>query len=313
MRRESVARQCAFAEGRNRAGGDSVLGQRNHRRRNCSAAAPSGGPMLPPATMPRGFPTGGRVTRRADNSGDEIKFREAKEKFVEPMGTGIFRQRAQATGGNISRAAERVGMYRQSFQQKMRELGISVGDLGLKARGRIAGGRGALPPHWRTNMDADRSDPDDKRALRISPPVLAGLLLSRACCCICSADIIIGFVHSASVARAVAGRRGSRIISLCGGALHGARHHQEPTRGARRVWSPARPIRSPAIRCTSDSTAILLGFAMFFGSAAMLIAPVAILRGDRSNVIPGRADTWSAYSATHTWTTAARPALAVSC
>ena len=33
-----------------------------------------------------------------------------------------------------SRAAERAGMYRQNFQQKMRELGISVDDLGLKAQ-----------------------------------------------------------------------------------------------------------------------------------------------------------------------------------
>ena len=39
----------------------------------------------------------------------------------------------RATGGNISRAAEKAGMYRQSFQQKMRELGISVAELGLKA------------------------------------------------------------------------------------------------------------------------------------------------------------------------------------
>ena len=39
----------------------------------------------------------------------------------------------RSTNGNISRAAEEVGMYRQSFQQKMRELGISVAELGLKA------------------------------------------------------------------------------------------------------------------------------------------------------------------------------------
>ena len=29
--------------------------------------------------------------------------------------------------------AERAGMYRQSFQQKMRELGINVAELGLKS------------------------------------------------------------------------------------------------------------------------------------------------------------------------------------
>ena len=32
-------------------------------------------------------------------------------------------------GGNIKKAAEEVGMYRQSFQQKMRELGLSVEDV----------------------------------------------------------------------------------------------------------------------------------------------------------------------------------------
>jgi DNA-binding NtrC family response regulator len=33
-------------------------------------------------------------------------------------------------GGNITKAAEEVGMYRQNFQQKMRELGIRVDDVG---------------------------------------------------------------------------------------------------------------------------------------------------------------------------------------
>ena len=32
-------------------------------------------------------------------------------------------------GGNISKAAEEVGMYRQNFQQKMRELGISADEI----------------------------------------------------------------------------------------------------------------------------------------------------------------------------------------
>jgi DNA-binding NtrC family response regulator len=33
-------------------------------------------------------------------------------------------------GGNITKAAEDVGMYRQNFQQKMRELGITSEDAG---------------------------------------------------------------------------------------------------------------------------------------------------------------------------------------
>ena len=33
-------------------------------------------------------------------------------------------------GGNITRAADEVGMYRQNFQQKMRELGITPEEIG---------------------------------------------------------------------------------------------------------------------------------------------------------------------------------------
>ncbi len=60
-----------------------------------------------------------------------LKFREAKDKFVSDWEREYFIRALRATGGNISRAAERAGMYRQSFQQKMRELGISVAELGL--------------------------------------------------------------------------------------------------------------------------------------------------------------------------------------
>jgi DNA-binding NtrC family response regulator len=58
-----------------------------------------------------------------------VSFREAKEKFVEQWERDFFLAALRATGGNISRAAERIGMYRQSFQQKMRELGITAADI----------------------------------------------------------------------------------------------------------------------------------------------------------------------------------------
>ena len=77
-------------------------------------------------------PTG--VTADVPQSGGEVKFREAKEKFVEQWERDFFINALRATGGNISRAAERAGMYRQNFQQKMRELGISVDGLGLKTQ-----------------------------------------------------------------------------------------------------------------------------------------------------------------------------------
>jgi DNA-binding NtrC family response regulator len=60
-------------------------------------------------------------------------FREAKEKFLEQWERDFFLGALRATGGNVSRAAERVGMYRQNFQQKMRELRISPSDIGHTA------------------------------------------------------------------------------------------------------------------------------------------------------------------------------------
>jgi DNA-binding NtrC family response regulator len=62
-----------------------------------------------------------------------MTFREAKEKFVGDWERDFFVRALRATGGNISRAAERTGMYRQSFQQKMRELGIKTSDAGAKS------------------------------------------------------------------------------------------------------------------------------------------------------------------------------------
>ena len=35
--------------------------------------------------------------------------------------------------GNISKAAEEIGMYRQNLQQKIRELGISADEIGADA------------------------------------------------------------------------------------------------------------------------------------------------------------------------------------
>ena len=44
-------------------------------------------------------------------------------RLYETMTTALRRH-----GGNITKAAEDVGMYRQNFQQKMRELGIKTAD-----------------------------------------------------------------------------------------------------------------------------------------------------------------------------------------
>ena len=59
-----------------------------------------------------------------------LSFREAKEHMVQAFERDFLLQALRGHGGNISRAAEEVGMYRQNFQQKMRELGIAADDAG---------------------------------------------------------------------------------------------------------------------------------------------------------------------------------------
>jgi len=66
-----------------------------------------------------------------NNDEPDLTFTEAKKKFVGDWERDFFVRALRATGGNISRAAERTGMYRQSFQQKMRELGITIENIGL--------------------------------------------------------------------------------------------------------------------------------------------------------------------------------------
>ncbi len=53
-----------------------------------------------------------------------LSFRDAKEQVVTTFERDFLLQALRRNGGNITKAAEEVGMYRQSFQQKMKELGI---------------------------------------------------------------------------------------------------------------------------------------------------------------------------------------------
>ncbi len=57
-----------------------------------------------------------------------LSFREAKERVVAEFEREFLRDALRRHGGNISKAAEDVGMYRQNFQQKMRELGLTAED-----------------------------------------------------------------------------------------------------------------------------------------------------------------------------------------
>jgi two-component system response regulator AtoC len=55
-------------------------------------------------------------------------FREAKDRVVETFEREFLLQALRRHAGNITKAAEEIGMYRQNFQQKMRELGIKNSD-----------------------------------------------------------------------------------------------------------------------------------------------------------------------------------------
>ena len=57
-----------------------------------------------------------------------LPFAEAKRRAVERFERAFLLDALRACGGNISRAAEQVGMVRQSLQQKIRELGLRSED-----------------------------------------------------------------------------------------------------------------------------------------------------------------------------------------
>jgi DNA-binding NtrC family response regulator len=78
-----------------------------------------------------GVPAGANVESSAAPTADggSGSFREAKERMVAAFERDFLLQALKRNGGNISRAAEDVGMYRQNFQQKMRELGLSAEDV----------------------------------------------------------------------------------------------------------------------------------------------------------------------------------------
>ena len=59
-----------------------------------------------------------------------LSFRDAKERVVEAFERDFLLDALRRHGGNVTKAAEEVGMYRQNFQQKMRELGITVEEAG---------------------------------------------------------------------------------------------------------------------------------------------------------------------------------------
>ena len=74
-----------------------------------------------------------------DSAWTASTFSDAKKQTVEQFEREFLLQALRRNGGNISRAAESVGMVRQSLQQKIRELGLrsedwTNGDDGRKTR-----------------------------------------------------------------------------------------------------------------------------------------------------------------------------------
>jgi DNA-binding NtrC family response regulator len=61
-------------------------------------------------------------------AGDDVPFREAKDRMVLEFERNYLLRALRAHGGNISRTAEAIGMVRQSLQQKIRELGLRAED-----------------------------------------------------------------------------------------------------------------------------------------------------------------------------------------
>jgi len=83
------------------------------------------GAEITPADLP-----GGASASAAPPPPTPVSFRDAKERVVEAFERDFLLDALRRHGGNVTKAAEEVGMYRQNFQQKMRELGITVEDAG---------------------------------------------------------------------------------------------------------------------------------------------------------------------------------------
>jgi two-component system response regulator AtoC/two-component system nitrogen regulation response regulator NtrX len=93
------------------------------------------GPELTPADLLGAADVAAYVAANGASSADTAdapaaagSFRAAKEQAVANFERDFLLQALRRHAGNITKAAEEIGIYRQNFQQKMRELGITVDD-----------------------------------------------------------------------------------------------------------------------------------------------------------------------------------------
>jgi DNA-binding NtrC family response regulator len=86
------------------------------------AAVLAPGAMIEEADLQLG--AAGEPAAGADPDAAGLSFGDAKRRAVDRFERGYLLDALRKSGGNISRAAEAVGMVRQSLQQKIRELGL---------------------------------------------------------------------------------------------------------------------------------------------------------------------------------------------
>jgi DNA-binding NtrC family response regulator len=86
------------------------------------AAVLASGPVIEEADLQLGDPGSAGGAEGALSAG--LSFADAKRITVERFERGYLLAALRRSGGNISRAAEALGMVRQSLQQKIRELGL---------------------------------------------------------------------------------------------------------------------------------------------------------------------------------------------
>jgi DNA-binding NtrC family response regulator len=74
---------------------------------------------------------GGDLAALPSSSADDLpaSFRDAKQRVVEEFERRFLEDALRRHGGNISRTAEDIGMYRQQLQQKLAELSIDAADF----------------------------------------------------------------------------------------------------------------------------------------------------------------------------------------
>src|SRR5262245_40442794 len=89
------------------------------------AAVLAPGPVIEAADLRLG---GDEPPPAADAAG--LGFSEAKRRAVLGFERAFLRAALRRSGGNVARAAESIGMVRQSLQQKIRELGLRSEDWG---------------------------------------------------------------------------------------------------------------------------------------------------------------------------------------